>query len=119
MPSTQLSRWRGRRFACYTPPVMPQRGVLIHLISLSPYFCNSREFCGLQAKVDSIPIAPFLTQAPAASFKRLYRKRARAPCAGYPPRRKRTSDRALAFLRTWREPRIADHVWSVRELLEP
>jgi hypothetical protein len=25
----------------------------------------------------------------------------------------------IPFIRTWREPRIADHVWSVRELLEP
>src|SRR5712692_12114165 len=39
-------------------------------------------------------------QARAAQFKRLYRKRAGAPCSRYPLRRKRASDRALAFIRT-------------------
>ena len=69
--------------------------------SLSPYFCSCCESCRLQAKVDSIPITPRLPQTPAASFKRLYRKRAGAPCCRYPLRRKRASDRALAFLGTW------------------
>jgi hypothetical protein len=26
----ERSRWRGRRYACYTPRVMPQRGFLFH-----------------------------------------------------------------------------------------
>ena len=28
----ERSRWRGRRFACYTPRVMPQRGVLVQRV---------------------------------------------------------------------------------------
>jgi hypothetical protein len=69
--------------------------------SLSPYFCNCREFCRLQAKVNSIPIAPRPPQTPAASFKRLYRKRARAACFRFPLRRMRASDRALTLIGSW------------------
>jgi len=50
--------------------------------SLSPHFGNCRQFYRLRTKVDSIPITPHLPQTPAASFKRLYRKRAREPCPG-------------------------------------
>ena len=39
-----------------------------------------------------------LPQAPAASLKQLYRKRARPPCSRYPLGRKHASERALAFI---------------------
>ena len=34
----ERSRWRGRRFACYTPRVMPQLSVLILLFHFRPIF---------------------------------------------------------------------------------
>src|ERR1700687_4779377 len=42
--------------------------------SFSPHFGNCCEFCRLQAKVDSNPIAPHPPQTPASSFKRLWTK---------------------------------------------
>ncbi|PYV53770.1 MAG: hypothetical protein DMG98_20025 [Acidobacteria bacterium] len=44
------------------------------LFPLSPDSGKFRNFCRLQAKVDSIPIAPHLPQAPAASSLPPYRK---------------------------------------------
>jgi hypothetical protein len=82
---------------------------LVSRFSLLLDFGNYCKVCRLQARIDSIPIAdsPHPPQTPAASFKRLYRTRARASCSRLTLRRKRASDRALTFLRTY-------PVWVVR-----
>jgi len=56
------SRWRGRRFACYTPRVMPQLDVLTHVSHFRPVL----NCVAYKAKAHSIPIATHLPQPPAA-----------------------------------------------------
>src|SRR5712691_8615743 len=75
---------------------------LVSRFSLLLDFGNYCKVCRLQARIDSIPIAdsPPPPQTPAASFKRLYRTRARASCSRLTLRRKRASDRALTFVGT-------------------
>jgi hypothetical protein len=72
----ERSRWRGGRYACSTARVMLRLGVLNDFIRFRLIFGNCREFCRLQAKIDSHPIGPRPPQTPASSFKRLYRTRA-------------------------------------------
>src|SRR6266851_5475552 len=77
---------------------------LVSRFSLLLDFGNYCKVCRLQARIDSIPIAdsPHPPQTPAASFKRLYRTRARASCSRLTLRRKRASDRALTSIETFR-----------------
>ena len=91
---------------------------LVSRFSLLRDFGNYCKVCRLQARIDSIPIAdsPHPPQPPAATFKRLYRTRARASCSRLTLRRKRASDRALTFLRrnpSWVGNAVADSYLDV------
>ena len=83
------SRWRGGRFACYAPHVMPRGRAFNSDFRFSPDSSKSSKINRLQTEKDSIPIAirsgsatsPHPPQPPAATFKSLYRKRANTPCS--------------------------------------
>ena len=55
MPSTQRSRWRGGRFACYTPRAMPQRGVLIQRFRFRTIFATAFKSVDYGQKSIQIP----------------------------------------------------------------
>jgi hypothetical protein len=52
MPGTQRSRWRGGRFACYAPQVMPQDSAFNCDFALSSDFPKSSKINRLQTKKD-------------------------------------------------------------------
>jgi hypothetical protein len=71
-----LSRWRGGRYACYAPHLMPKARAFNCDFCLSPILSKPCKINRLRTKKDSIPIAirsalavsPHPPQPPAASF---------------------------------------------------
>jgi hypothetical protein len=51
----ERSRWRGRRFACYTPRVMPQPGVLVQRFRFRVIFATAFNSVNYSHKSIEIP----------------------------------------------------------------